>query len=157
MASIFWDSKGIIMVDYLEEGRTTNGAYYAETLRRLRQKTMIERRGKLIRGVLLLQANAPAHTSQVAMAATIKCSFEVLPLPHYSTYLAPSDICLFSNLKTYFVVGILEAVKSLNILLMSIWAPDFYFEGVSKLNQRWRKYINAKEDYIEKWHNFCSL
>ena len=30
MASVFWDSQGIIMVDYLEEGHTTNGVYYAE-------------------------------------------------------------------------------------------------------------------------------
>ena len=25
---MFWDSQGAIMVDYLDEGRTTNGAYY---------------------------------------------------------------------------------------------------------------------------------
>ena len=35
MASIFWDSQGIAMVDYLEEDYTINGAYYAE----LRQLT----------------------------------------------------------------------------------------------------------------------
>ena len=33
MASFFWDNQGVIMVDYLEEGRTINGAYYAEELR----------------------------------------------------------------------------------------------------------------------------
>ena len=26
----------------------------------------------------------------------------------------------------------------------------FYFEGISKLEQRWRKCIEAKGDYIEK-------
>ena len=31
MASIFWNSQGIIMVNYLE-GRTINGAYYVEEL-----------------------------------------------------------------------------------------------------------------------------
>ena len=30
MASIFWNSQGVIMVSYLEEGHTINGAYYAE-------------------------------------------------------------------------------------------------------------------------------
>ena len=30
VASIFWDSQGVIMMDYLEEGRTINGAYYAK-------------------------------------------------------------------------------------------------------------------------------
>ena len=63
MASVF----GIIR-DYLDEGRTINGAYYAEEIRRLRHDIVRKRRGKLTRGVYLLQDNAPAHTSQVAMA-----------------------------------------------------------------------------------------
>ena len=35
MASIFWDSKGVIKVDYLVEGLIINVAYHAEELRRL--------------------------------------------------------------------------------------------------------------------------
>ena len=38
MASIFWDSQGMIMVDYLEQGRTINRGYYAGKLRGLRQE-----------------------------------------------------------------------------------------------------------------------
>ena len=33
MASIFQDSQGVIIIDYLEQGRTINGAYYAGELR----------------------------------------------------------------------------------------------------------------------------
>ena len=67
MTSIFWDIQGVIMIDnmYLEQGRTINGAYYAGE-----------------RSVLLLQDNAPTHTSQVAMPAPTKCGFEILPYPH---------------------------------------------------------------------------
>ena len=65
--SIFWDSQGVIMIAYLEQGPTINGAYYAGKLRRLHQEMARKRRGKLTRGVLLLQDDAPAHTSQVAM------------------------------------------------------------------------------------------
>ena len=50
----FWDSQGIIMIDYLEEGSTINGSYYAEELRRLHQEIVKKRRGKLTQGVLLL-------------------------------------------------------------------------------------------------------
>ena len=99
---VLWDNQGIIMVDYLEEGPTKNGAYYAEELKRLRQEIVKKRKGKLTRGVLLLQDNAPANISQVAMAAASKCGFEVLPDSSYSPDLAPSDFCLFSNLKTDF-------------------------------------------------------
>ena len=61
MTSIFWDSQGVIMIEYLEQGRTINGAYYmyAGKLRRLHQEIANKRRG----GVLLLQDNVPAHTS----------------------------------------------------------------------------------------------
>ena len=82
------------MVDYLEEGCTINDAYYTE-LRRLHQAIVNKRRGKLTRGVLLLQDNASANTSLVAMAAATKCSLEVLPHPPYSSDLGPSDLCLF--------------------------------------------------------------
>ena len=46
MASIFWDSQGMIMIDYLEQGRPINGAYiyYTGELRWLRQET--QERGK---------------------------------------------------------------------------------------------------------------
>ena len=51
------------------------------------------------RGVLLLQDNAPAHTSQVAMTAATECGFEVLPHPPYSPDMAPSDFYLLPKLK----------------------------------------------------------
>lgn len=34
MATVFWDSKGVIHVDYLEKGKTITGLYYAELLQR---------------------------------------------------------------------------------------------------------------------------
>ena len=43
MASVFWDSQGIIIVDYLQEGRLINGAYYAEELRSLHQEIVTKR------------------------------------------------------------------------------------------------------------------
>ena len=54
------------MIVYLEQGRTVYGAYYEAELRRLHQEIAKKKEGKLTRGVLLLQDNAPAHTLQVA-------------------------------------------------------------------------------------------
>ena len=42
-------------MDYLEEDRTINGAYYEEELRRLRQDIVKKRRRRLTRDVMLLQ------------------------------------------------------------------------------------------------------
>ena len=85
------------MVDYLEDGHRRNGAYYAEELRWLRHEIVKKRRGKLTRSVLLLQDNAPAHTSKVAMAAPTICSFQVLPHLPYSPDLSPSDLSKSEN------------------------------------------------------------
>ena len=38
MATVFWDSQGIILVDYLEKGKTITGAYYATLLDRLKEE-----------------------------------------------------------------------------------------------------------------------
>ena len=62
MASIFWDSQVVIIMDYLEHVRTINGTYYAEELRRLSQEIEKKRSGKLTLNVLLLQDNAPAFS-----------------------------------------------------------------------------------------------
>jgi hypothetical protein len=69
------------MSDYLEQGHTINGTYYADELRQLR--------GKLTQGVLFLHDHALAHTSQAAMAAATDCDFEILSHPQYSPFFGP--------------------------------------------------------------------
>ena len=91
MPSVFWDSQGVIIIDYLQQGRTINGVYYAAELKRLRQKIARKMRGKLTRGVLFLKDNVPTQTSQVAMTAATECGFEVLTHTPYSPDL--TSIC----------------------------------------------------------------
>jgi len=45
----FWDSKGVIMTDYLSKGSTVTGTYYADELRKLHEALKSKRRGKLRR------------------------------------------------------------------------------------------------------------
>ena len=35
MASVFWDAKGIVHIEYLQKGHMINGEYYANLLRQL--------------------------------------------------------------------------------------------------------------------------
>ena len=37
MTSMFWDSQGVIMIDYLEQGLAINGTFYAGGLKQLCQ------------------------------------------------------------------------------------------------------------------------
>ena len=75
----FWDSKGVIMTDYLSKSSTLTGPYYVDELRKLSEALKNQHRGKLRRGVLLLHDNAPAHTSTVATSAAAECGNELLP------------------------------------------------------------------------------
>jgi hypothetical protein len=97
MASMFWESQGIIMIDYLEQGRTISATYYADELRHLRHEIAHKRRGKLTQGFLLLHDYAPVHISQVAMAAATDCGFEIFPHPQYSPDIAPLTSTCFQN------------------------------------------------------------
>ena len=101
MATIFGDCEGVIHVDYLPRGSTMNGAYYGALLKRMRESLKEKRRGKLKRGVLLQQDNAPVHNSKVAIAAAKECKFEIISHPPYSPEMAPSDYHMFGNLKKF--------------------------------------------------------
>jgi len=46
MASVFWDSEGVLMIGYLERGKTVTGVYYAELIRKLRSAIKEKRCGK---------------------------------------------------------------------------------------------------------------
>ena len=108
----------MIIIDYLEQGHTINGAYYAGKLRRLHQEIVRKRQENLTRGVLLLQDDTPAHKSHVAMTAATECGFEILSHPPYSPEMALSDFYLFPKLKSHLCgtqygsnEGVIEAVN----------------------------------------------
>ena len=124
------------MIDYLEQGGTINSAYYTGKLRQLRQEIARTRPGKLTCVVLVLQHNATAHKSHVAMTAATECGFEILPHPPYSPDMAPSDFYLFPKLKSNLPgtqygcnEGVIEAVYK----YLGDQEKAFYFEGIRKL------------------------
>ena len=139
MATVFWDSEGIILTDFLEKGRTITGQYYSSLLVQLREEIHKKRIGKLSKGVLFHQDNAPAHKAAVSMATIHQCGFEIVPHPPYSPDLAPSDYHLFPNLKKH--IGgmrfstddhVMSAVEG---YFGSLQKP-FFWEGINKLKHR---------------------
>ena len=97
MVTVFWDADGIVLIDYLEHGSTIIGTYYADLIGKCRAALKEKRRGKLRRGVLFHQDNAPSHTSSQARTAIRNAGFELLHHPPYSPDLASSDFYLFQN------------------------------------------------------------
>ena len=153
MATVFWDAKGVIMLDFLPKRSTITGVYYANLLDQLRTAIREKRRGKLSKGVLLQQDNARVHTCKVAMDALERNGYELIPHPAYSPDLAPSDFFLFPNLKKD-IRGLHfrsdEEVVTAVDELVNGKDPDFFSSGLMALEHRWSKCIIPEGNYIEK-------
>jgi [histone H3]-lysine36 N-dimethyltransferase SETMAR len=152
LASIFWDSQGIIMIDFLRGGRTITGEYYATLMEKLRISIREKRRGKLSKGVIILHDNAPAHTSKIAVEKINALKFTTLAHPPYSPDLAPSDYYLFPKLKEFLRGQHFdedEVVENAVQNWFSEQPEEFYLKGIRKLQKRYEKCILVKGDYVE--------
>ena len=92
MAIVFWDSAGIILVDYLVDRKTINGEYYCGILDRLDATIKEKRPGMKKKNVLFHHDNAPVHTCARVMAKLYDLRYELIGHPPYSPDLAPCDI-----------------------------------------------------------------
>jgi len=99
MATIFWDRKGILLIDFLERGLTINADAYCETVRKLRRAFENKRRGMLSSEIVLLHDNVRPHTAARTAQLLQQFRWEVFDHPPYSPDLAPSDYQLFMHLK----------------------------------------------------------
>src|SRR5215468_5493586 len=102
MATVFWDEKGLLLLEFMPQKTTITGQTYANTITALRESIKEKRRGRLSAGVLLLHDNAPVHMSAKSQAAIRQCEFQQLNHPPYSPDLAPSDYFLFRVMKNFF-------------------------------------------------------
>ncbi|UYV65028.1 hypothetical protein LAZ67_3002864 [Cordylochernes scorpioides] len=99
MVSVFWDSEGVLLLDFLNKGQTITGNYYANFVKQIRKAIKEKRRGKLSRKIVYHQDHASSHRSLQAMAAIHYSGFELLSHAPYSPDLATSDVHLFPHLK----------------------------------------------------------
>lgn len=153
MATVFWDSKGILLIEYTKKGETINAEKYSTTLRRLRVAIKEKRRGMLAKKVLLLHDNAPVHTARLSKAAVRECGFEEINHPPYSPDLAPSDYFLFPNLKKDLRGKRFTDDNELKSAINEHFSgqeENYFFKEIEKLISRSNKCIDIMGDYIEK-------
>lgn len=87
----FWDT-----CDYLQNGKTINGAFATTIKRRDQSKTTAFDK---VKSVVFQQDNAMDHNSVVVLAKIHKSRLEFLPYLRYLSDLTPCDFHLFPNLK----------------------------------------------------------
>lgn len=153
MATIFWDSEGVLLIDYLPKKTTMNAEYYAALLKKVREVIIEKRRGKVSRGILFLQDNAPVHTARIAKHALRETGFDEINHPPYSPDLAPSDFFLFKNLKSDLRGRRFEDDEHMKAAVEEHFEgkdKDYFFSGIQALYKRCEKCIEVEGDYIEK-------
>ena len=74
MASVLWDTKGIVLIDYVQKIKTINGEYYAQLLTQLWKEIKSKRPGKNDEGSLV----SLRHCSCIQ-----DCDFELVDHPPY--------------------------------------------------------------------------
>jgi histone-lysine N-methyltransferase SETMAR len=153
MATVFWDSRGVILVEFLQSGLAVNAARYCATLEQLRLAIRRKRAGLLSSGVILLHDNATPHTAAATRAQLSRYNWEILEHPPHSPDLAPSDFHLFGPLKRKLSGQRFATDDELEGAVLQFFKQCdtfFYRAGIESLVQRWDKCLNKFGDYIEK-------
>lgn len=153
MATVFWDEKGVLLVEFMQPGTKINAAVYCETLRRLRRAIQNKRRGMLTSGIVLIHDNARPHSAAATQRLLQQFQWDIFDHPPYSPDLAPSDFHLFPDLKKWLGGRRFETNEELQDKVKTYFsslAATFYEEGIEKLVHRYDKCLNMYGDYVEK-------
>lgn len=153
MATVFWDCQGILLVDYLEKGKSITGLYYAGLLHNLNDEICNNRRGIEKKKVLFLQDNASPHKAAVSMAKLHELRYEIIEHAPYSPDLSPCDFFLFPQLKKNLAGRRFESNEEVIAAVKDFFDTQdksFYSEGMKKLEDRWMKCVELRGDYVEK-------
>ena len=115
MAIVFWDAYRVFFIDYLEEGRTITGAYYAALLDRLVDEIKKKRPHLKKKKILFHDDNALHLTHRTLHRQKIMnwvsnrfCIHHIL-----QTWLLATIVCSQTSRDGY-VVGVLSRTKELN-------------------------------------------
>ncbi|KAJ4442497.1 hypothetical protein ANN_04084 [Periplaneta americana] len=96
MCTVFWDRKGILLIDFLPRAETVNADRYCETLRKLRRAIQNKRRGMLTAGVVLLHDNARPHTARRTAAVLTEFGWQLFLIIHPTVLILLPAIFTFS-------------------------------------------------------------
>lgn len=103
-ATVFWDIKGILLIDYKERVVTITGQYYASLLERLKEAIKEKRKGKLSKGCASFARQRTCSHGPCCDGCHSPLWIRIIESPPkvstiYSPDLVPSDYYLFPKIK----------------------------------------------------------
>ena len=99
LPSVFWDTQGILFIDYLEKGRTISREYYIALLVYLKEEIAKKWPEMKKKKALFHQDNTLCHKLITTMTKLQELHFELLLHPPYSPDLTPATISCFQTSK----------------------------------------------------------
>ncbi|GFW90291.1 histone-lysine N-methyltransferase SETMAR [Trichonephila clavipes] len=136
LCTVFWNRKGILLIDFFQCGETLNVDRYCETLWKLRRAIQNKRRGMLNAGFVFILDNDCPHTVRRTAAVLTEFGWKLFDHPPYSSDLAPSDYHVFLHLKKFLSgerFGKDEDLKTSVIRWLLSQAAEFYDRVTQKL------------------------
>jgi hypothetical protein len=147
LASIFWDQDGILPIDYLPKGQAINVKYYSSLLVQLKNILKEKRRGisprwycycttmPRLTGHLLPRRNWPTYASSILITPpSLRIGLPPVPWTEKTIEISPCFVRC----------GVMSAADT--------WLDGQYsdfFSGLQKLEQRAKKCIEFRGDFIE--------
>ena len=153
MASVFWDRKGILLVDFMPPSAKVTATEYCDSLTQLRRAIPNKWRGMFSRGMCLLHDNARPHSAHGTAALLEKFKWDILDHPPYSPDVAPSDFHMFLRQKKHPARKKFDDDDEMQEEVMTWFrwqAADFYDSGIQKLVPRLNKCLDNGGDCVEK-------
>ncbi|GFR63965.1 transposase [Elysia marginata] len=150
MLTVFWDSEGIVDIEFMKQRNTVNSERYISTLRKLSVRL---KRVRSTKQAILHHDNAMPHTSRRTEEALHKMNFVVLPHPSYNLDPAQSNFNLFPKLKEHLRGNHYESDEDVEA------APRYWFrqkyvgfftDGMRQLVRRWQLCVDWDGDHVEK-------
>lgn len=153
MCTVFFNYREVLVVNFLPEGATITGAYYATVVLPKLAAALLEQRPKVgCSRTLLHHDNASPHKSAAVLNYLQENKIQLVPHPPYSPDLAPLDFWLFPQLKeklsgTKFQ-RIQDLAKAVYSELKSI-PPSEYRHAFEKWLERLRLCVQVEGGYVE--------
>lgn len=154
MITVFWDSKGVLLMNVLPANTSFNSDYYCNLLDELKLAIQAQRR-RLIDGgfhnIHFLHDNARPHKSNQSTQKLHDLGFTILPHPPYSPDISPSDYYLFSPLKSALNGRNFENAAEIQTVIQD-WINgkprEFFRKAFTDLPERWKKIIDNNGNYF---------
>jgi hypothetical protein len=98
---VFFEIRGVIMIEWVPEDQTVNAKYYLEFLIMLREWVKKKRSELWKKSWILHQDNTPAHDAHAMKQFLANKCIPVLEYPTYTPDLIPCDLSCSTKRKTH--------------------------------------------------------